>query len=191
MSTPKIILILSAISVAFFVVLTVNYLYFCLYVENPKEITVNEKKIYISYESRPFGKGTEALTTVWREDSNGRRRIIEVFRNADADNHLGPVTLPQLYFYDCNGDGQKDLCRGDANAYIDLNTETLVEQADIRLPYLYQSYIKWHNNWSFSFPKFSFIVPIFVTAVILWITILGIFYLIRLLIHRIKIRSKL
>jgi len=184
MKSKNILFLSSALSAVFFLAVLANYLYFSIFVDNPKEVTVNGVKFHVSYETRPIGKGTEALTTIWKGDDSGQRKVIEIFRNIDSDNHLGTVTPPSLFFYDCNGDGKKDLCRIDTGVFVDLSKETIVEQAEIKLPYLYKSYIKWHSGWPFEFPKYSYIVPIFITSIILWFLLVGILYLVRKLYFR-------
>ncbi len=174
----RIILSISIFSAIFCLALLAHYLYFCVFVENPKEVTVNGIKYYISYESRSLRQGSEAFAIIWKENGTVQRKTIAEFRNVDADNHLGTVTSPVVIFYDCNGDGKKDLFRLNDNVFVDLGTEKFVDITEIKLPYLYPSYIKWHHNWTFSFPKYSYSFIIIVTAIILWSLLLGISYLI-------------
>jgi hypothetical protein len=174
----KVILSISIFSAIFCLVLLAHYLYFCIFVENPKEVTVNGIKYYVSYESRSLGQGSEALATIWKENNAGQRKTIAEFRNVDADNHLGAVTPPVIIFYDCNGDGKKDLFCLNDNVFVDLSTEKFVDITEAKLPYLYQSYIKWHHNWSFSHSKYSYSFIIIITSVVLWFLLLVICYLI-------------
>jgi hypothetical protein len=174
----KIVLSISIFSAIFCLALLAHYLYFCIFVENPKEVTVNGIKYHISYESRSLGQGSEAIAIIWKENNTGQRKTIAEFRNVDADNHLGAATPPVVIFYDCNGDGEKDLFRLNDNVFVDLRTEKFVDITEIKLPYLYQSYIKWHHNWSFSHSKYSYSFIIIITSVVLWLLLLGISYLI-------------
>ena len=189
MKKTKFFLWTSILPIILFIILLIHYLYFCFNVENPGEIKYNGDKIYITYEALAKGRGSEALTTIWRNDVNGRKNIIKIFRSVDSDNHLGAVSPRNLYYFDCNDDGKKDLCSIETNSYVDLDKEVLIEQYDIKLPFLYQSYIKSHNGWPFNFPKYSYILPILITSIIFWLLLSGISYFINLLISSIKNRK--
>jgi len=137
---------------------------------------VDGVEFHISYESRPLGRGTEALTTIWKEDGSGQKKVITIFRNVDTDGHLGAVSPPLIVLHDLNGDGKNDLCRGESGIFVDLGTETVIESSETRLPYLYRCYIRWHYGGSFSFPRYTYVVPIAITALLLLLLLLGVNY---------------